>query len=133
MWFRLTLTSLLLAQCAFAWSASLQGSEWQPTLMDDQPLAGDTGSFIQFRSKGRLAGYSGCNRLMAEYFTDGNAILVGPVAATRMMCDADTMAREADLSRALERARTFHRQQTRLVLFDAGGNPILELRQRDWD
>ena len=50
-----------------------------------------------------------------------------------MLCDEDAMELEAGLSGALERARTYHREQTRLVLFDARGTPILELRQTDWD
>ncbi len=136
MWFRLPLFMLLFGQfglTSIATSGSLQGSEWQPTLLNDTPLPEATDSFIQFRSKGRLAGFSGCNRLMAEYFTDGQAILIGPVAATRMRCDDLAMTMEADLSGALERARTYRREQTRLVLFDARGNPILELRQTDWD
>lgn len=136
MWFHLPFFVLLIGLSGLtgvATSASLQGSEWQPTLLNDAPLPADTDSFIQFRSKGRLAGYSGCNRLMAEYLTDGQAILVGPVVATRMQCDDLTMTIEANLSGALERARTFLREQTRLVLFDAHGKPILELRQTDWD
>ena len=114
-------------------AAALQGSEWKPLLIADQPVPEETEAFVQFRSKGRLVGFSGCNRLFAEYRTDGDDIFVGPVAATRRQCADSVMQREAALARALEDARTFHRDHIRLVLFDSAGAPILELRQTDWD
>jgi heat shock protein HslJ len=114
-------------------AVSLQGSEWQPLLIGEDKVPDDTAAFIQFRSKGRLQGHSGCNRLFAEYQTEANRILVGPVAATRRLCAEDIMRREAALAAALENARTWHRDRIRLVLFGADGTPILELRQTDWD
>jgi heat shock protein HslJ len=114
-------------------AAGLQGSEWKPVALGDMLLTGDSQAFIQFRSKGRLLGSGGCNRLMAEYSVSGRHIFIGPVAGTRMYCGEEQMGVEANLISALERARTFERDRTRLVLFDAGGAPILELRQTDWD
>lgn len=131
MYLRLALSLSLL--CGSASATSLAGTEWQPVRMGELAVPPETSAFIQFRSQGRLSGYSGCNRLMAQYTTDDSAIFVGPVAATRMSCVGTVMARETALASALERARTFRRQRTELVLFDAAGQPILELRQTDWD
>ncbi|MCB1774856.1 MAG: META domain-containing protein [Gammaproteobacteria bacterium] len=125
--------ALAIGGAAGAHAAMLQGSEWKPLLIDGEPVPVETGAFVQFRSKGRLEGYSGCNRLVSEYETHGNQILIGPVAATRRACVDTVMQREAALATALEQARTWYRERTRLVLFDAGGVPILELRQTDWD
>ncbi|MGD1982335.1 MAG: META domain-containing protein [Chromatiaceae bacterium] len=119
--------------CGSVSAASLAGTEWQPERMGELAVPPESSAFIQFRSHGRLAGYSGCNRLMAQYRIQDSAIFIGPVAATRMSCAGTVMAREAALATALERARTFRRQRTELVLFDAAGQPILELRQTDWD
>jgi putative lipoprotein len=116
-----------------AYAASLAGTEWKPLRMDELAVPQDGSVFIQFRSKGRLTGFTGCNRLMARYQAGDGVIFVGPVAATRMVCADEVMQLEGALASALEQARTYRRQQTELVVFDAEGQPILELRQTDWD
>ncbi len=114
-------------------SAPLQGSEWKPVMIGETAVPEAASAFVQFGSKGRLQGYGGCNRLFAEYQVDAGHIFIGPVAATRMLCAAEVMTREAALVTALENARTYQRVRILLVLFDMDGIPILELRQTDWD
>ena len=116
-----------------AQSAPLQGSEWKPVRMGEIAVPGESTAFVQFRSKGRLEGHGGCNRLFAQYQADDGQIFVGPVAATRMACAQCLMEREAALAAALENARTYQRLKTRLVLFDSEARPVLEMRQTDWD
>jgi len=116
-----------------AQSAPLQGSEWKPVMIGETAVPEATSAFVQFGSKGRLQGNSGCNRLFAEYQVDAGHILIGPVVATRMLCAAEVMTREAALANALESARTYQRVRIRLVMFDGDGMPILQLRQTDWD
>ena len=111
----------------------LQGSEWKPVRIADAPVPEESSAFVQFHSKGRLVGFSGCNRLFADYEASDGQIFIGPVAATRMACAESVMAREAALATALEEARTYRRADHQLVLFDAAGQPILEMRQTDWD
>jgi len=94
----------------------------------------ESSAFVQFRSKGRLTGFSGCNWLFAEYQADDmGQIFVGPVAATRQACAESVMERERALAAALENARSYHRRKTELALFDAEAKPVLEMRQTDWD
>lgn len=119
--------------CAAAGATPLQGSEWKPLRMGELVVPEASSAYLQFRSKGRLVGFGGCNRLMAEYETEQEHILVGPVAATRKMCAETVMQREAALAAALERSRTFMRSAKGLVLFDQQREPVLELRQTDWD
>jgi heat shock protein HslJ len=88
-------------------AAGLQGSEWKPVALGNMLLTDETTAFIQFRSKGRLVGSGGCNRLMAEYSVSGRHIFIGPVAGTRMYCGEEQMGVEANLISALEQARTF--------------------------
>ncbi|MCB1789909.1 MAG: META domain-containing protein [Gammaproteobacteria bacterium] len=128
------------ALCAASWlvssvagAAPLQGSEWSPLRVIDDAVPETYGAFVRFMSKGRLAGHSGCNRLFAEYEAADGQIFVGPVAATRMYCDPALMAFEGAFASALEGARTYRRDGAALVLFDSDGQPILELRQNDWD
>ena len=116
-----------------AQSTPLQGSEWKPVRMGEIAVPEESTAFVQFRSKGRLEGHGGCNRLFAQYQVDDGHIFVGPVATTRMACAQGLMEREAELAAALENARTYQRLKTRLVLFDSEARPVLEMRQTDWD
>jgi heat shock protein HslJ len=122
-----------LGLAGLAQATSLQGSEWQPLRIGGLAVPEDSSAFVQFRSKGRLVGFSGCNRLMAEYRAGEGVIFIGPVAATRMRCAEPVMRREAALANALGQARSYRRDGARLVLFDADGSPGLEMRQTDWD
>ena len=114
-------------------SAPLQGSEWKPVRMGETAVPPASSAFVQFRAKGRLQGYGGCNRLFPEYEANEGCIFVGPVALTRMSCAEGVMALEAALAAALENARGYQRMRTRLVLFDKDGIPLVEMRQTDWD
>ncbi len=127
----LLLSILLFVQMADA--TSLQGTEWKPLRIGDVAMPEESSAFVQFRSKGRMTGYSGCNRMFAEYEAADGQIFIGPVAATRMACAESVMDRESALAAALENARTYLRDGTQLVLFDSNAKPLLELRQTDWD
>lgn len=130
---RVSIGVSIVAWSAMVQAASLAGTEWKPLRMGDVAMPSDSSAYLQFRSKGRLTGFSGCNRLMAQYSVVADIVFVGPVGATRKLCAESVMAREAALAAALEQARTYRRQTTELVFFDAAGRPILELRQTDWD
>ena len=116
-----------------AGAAPLAGSEWQPLRIGGLEVPAETRAFVQFRSGGRLQGFGGCNRLMAEYQAGDGGLVLGPVAMKRMTCAESVMQREAALVAALEGARSYLRDRTRLVLFGIAGRPTLELRQTDWD
>ena len=127
----LFLNTLLFVHMAAA--TSLQGTEWKPLRIGDTAVPEESSAFVQFRSKGRMTGYSGCNRMFAEYEAGGGQIFIGPVAATRMVCAESVMDRESALAAALENVRTYLRDGTQLMLFASSGKPLLELRQTDWD
>lgn len=127
------LAGLVLMAAGESLAGVLQGSEWKPLRMGGLEVPEESSAFVRFESKGRLVAYSGCNRMMAEYTARDGVIFIGPVVATRMMCAETLMQREAALATALEQARSYRRDRTRLVLFDATNQPGLEMRQTDWD
>jgi heat shock protein HslJ len=43
---------------------------------------------------GRISGSTGCNRLMSSFELDGDALLLGPVATTRMACTDERAERQ---------------------------------------
>ena len=76
-----------------------------------------------FDDEGRVAGSGGCNRFMATFEVDGDAIRIGPVAGTRMMCaePEGVSEQEGSYFAALERASTWTIREGRLQLRDADG------------
>ena len=129
----LSIFFVALSSTGMAYAAALQGSEWKPVRIGAIDVPEESSAFIRFRSKGRLSGFSGCNDLFAEYQAKDGVVFVGPVAATRTICDERVMVRESAIAAALESARTFQRDGVRLVFFDQHRQPVIELRQIDWD
>jgi len=129
----LALSLALLPAATAAGAAELAGSEWRPVRIGAADLAADTKAFVQFRSGGELAGQGGCNRFFGRYKIEGETIEIGPIGATRMACPEPVMAEEASFLAALEAAKTFARERTSLVLFDADKHEQARLQQTDAD
>ena len=124
--------ALLLAPSSVG-AAELAGSEWRPVRIGAADVAADTKAFVQFKSGGELTGQGGCNRFFGRYKIDGETIEIGPIGATRMACPEPVMAEEASFLAALEAAKTFVRDRTSLVLFDAEKHEQARLQQTDAD
>jgi len=129
----LALGLALLPAATAAGAAELAGSEWRPVRIGASDLAADTKAFVQFRSGGELVGQGGCNRFFGRYKIEGETIEIGPIGATRMACPEPVMAEEASFLAALEAARTWTRDRTSLVLFDAEKHEQARLQQTDAD
>jgi heat shock protein HslJ len=88
---------------------SLTGTAWRATGINDGrgavsgPVAG-TAIGAEFGEDGTLTGSSGCNRYRGTFRSDGHAILIGPLATTRMACPEPLMEQEARYLAALGRA-----------------------------
>jgi heat shock protein HslJ len=128
----LTINMMLTAGTA-AIAGELAGSEWRPSKIGKTVISTEAGLFVQFKGDGKLAGHGGCNRFFGQYKILGNEIEIGSVSATRMACPELTMNREMDFFAALEWAKSFRRDKTNLVLFDATGKQQARLIQTDWD
>jgi len=73
----------------------------------------------------RLAGSSGCNRYTAQVRVDAGMVSVSAIAGTRMLCPAPHMTIERAYLLALEVARSWQREDTRLELRAAAGTTLL--------
>lgn len=107
---------------------SLPGSEWG--------FAGESGPrarFISFSADGHVSGHGGCNRFMGQYKQEGEALALGPLAATRMACPEADMAREQELFKLLENTRGFRASHLELELLDENGRSLAKLVRRDAD
>ncbi len=126
-----------LAACALEDAAArdaLAGSEWEPLRLGTvDATVEDVEQFVRFEDEGRVVGHGGCNRFTGGYELEGDALTVGPLAATRMACPPPQMEREQALFAILDRTRGFRRDGTELTLLDSDGAEVASFRQRDWD
>lgn len=111
---RLTLTPASGAPLAFAAepAPALEGVAWEITGFNNgrhavvSPVLG-TSLTLSFRD-GAATGSSGCNTFRATYTREGNRVVIGPAAATRMTCVGEgVMAQEREFLAALQSATTW--------------------------
>ena len=74
-----------------------------------------------FGPDGGLSGSGGCNDYNATYAVSGDALTLGPVAATKKACADDVMTEENAYFAALENVATFDIKGTTLTLRDVEG------------
>ena len=89
-----------------AGAQTLTGAEWRVVDLAGGGLSPDVAPTLAFGPDGRLSGYSGCNRFVGTWAQDGAALVIGPLAATRMACPPDRMALEQRLLAALAQVRS---------------------------
>lgn len=70
---------------------------------------------------GRLAGSTGCNRMMGEYERDGDRLRFGQVATTMMACPGEVMGLEREFLDALDAVASWQVEGETLTLVDGEG------------
>lgn len=132
---RLAATMVVLALCSFC----------APARADEDELAGkwlieqirDAGAFdaaktsFELLPNGRVATTVGCNRVIGEPEIRGDRVRFGALAATRMACPPPFDALERHYGAALEAVRRFRFDGEKLVLSDAKGEALIQLRRAD--
>ena len=112
--------------------ADLAGSEWRPNFMSESDLPEGNHIFVQFKPGGEISGNGGCNRFFGGYTISGNTIKIGPIASTRKGCPG-ILRLETAFFATLEAAKTFQRDGSTLILFDAVGTKLAQFVQADAD
>ncbi|MBK1720245.1 META domain-containing protein [Thiocystis violacea] len=108
--------------------ADLEGRVWKLDRYDNgqkalvTPVKGSEIS-LTFDTQGRIGGSDGCNRYMSGFRRDGDTLSIGPIATTRMACQAsDGRAEQArSYASALGRVTAFRIEGDQLTLLDADG------------
>ncbi len=106
---------------------SLAGSEWGLG-SDDK-----NGVMVKFEPEGKVWGRLGCNRFTGTYKQDGVALSFGPLATTRMACEAEKMKTEQMMSEVFTATKLADITHLKLILQDAGGKELVTLQRRDFD
>lgn len=112
--------------------APLEGTEWQLYAANDlqgavvDPLP-DSRITALFDGDGNLSGSSGCNDYTATYEIDGNALVIGTIASTRMMCSEPEgiMDQETAYLSLLESTASYEILADLLALGNANGVRVL--------
>jgi heat shock protein HslJ len=104
---------------------NLAGTEW-----GFPGEIGKTARFLQFRSDGKVAGSTGCNRFTGSYSQDGHALTIGTLATTRRACLPEAMQREQQFLAMPRNVRHAEGTRLELTLKDADGNALAELVRR---
>ncbi len=85
-------------------------------------LVADSSISLHLAPDGRVAGNATCNRYIGAFTVDGESIVFGPLASTRMACPTDDLAeQERAYLAALAAATTWSVRGDRLELRDATG------------
>lgn len=83
-------------------SSNLTGSTWLAKSLAVPGRSPLSAPQLNFLSTTRVGGHGGCNAFGGDLTVSGSTVRVGPVAATRKLCDARVMALETQFFRALE-------------------------------
>ena len=126
--FGIVMILLVTLSAAGATVINLAGTEWS--------FPGEVGKnsrFIQFRSEGKVGGFTGCNRFTGSYSQDGDALSIGPLATTRRACVPEVMKREQQFLAMLGMVRHAEGTQLKLTLKGADADVLAELVRTDPD
>jgi heat shock protein HslJ len=79
----------------------LAGTEWRLEEMGGQPVIANSRATLNFPNNTSAAGNGSCNRFTGSVDITSSAMKFGPLATTRMMCDAESSRQENDYLKAL--------------------------------
>ena len=111
-------------------SMDLTGSEWRPSYIHSHAVPAEERIYVAFKPDGQVVGSGGCNRFFGGYTVDGNAIRIGPIASTKKGCPGKYKLETSFLA-ALQTAKTFDWDGSKLVLFGESGQALAQLIQAD--
>lgn len=90
-------------------STDLAGTTWDLATVDGASVAVAGASWITFGSDGQVNGSGGCNVVAGPWSADGEALTVGPLAATMRLCAEPALDEQERTFLAALEATTAHR------------------------
>ncbi len=119
----LTLALSLLAQ-----SPAITETQWRLKKIGTDavvPGKGQKKPYLKLESKGKVIGFSGCNRLMGDYKLKGADLSFGPTVGTKVAC-AQGMDTEKLFVQALPKVKTYKITGQALDLLDSAGKVLAQ-------
>jgi heat shock protein HslJ len=107
---------------ASAASNPIENTDWTLATLGDNPLTTwQSLAPVNFRldaSTKRIAGITGCNRVVGAYHLSSDRLSFSQLASTRMMCISDrTMQLESDVTKVLLATTNYRMTSGRLELY----------------
>lgn len=99
-------------------------ARWTAMEIQGQPVDGPT---LDYTTE-KVSGTGGCNRFQGPITIEDDAIQIGPLASTKMVCEGKSEI-EAKYFAALEQARAFTVEDGKLLLKDDAGQVLVKLRK----
>ena len=114
-------------------TASLENTYWKLASLRGRPVSPVEGQrephLVLQPAEKRVAGSSGCNRLMGSYTLDGKRLTFGQMAGTMMACPQGMEIERAFLD-TLSKVDGWRIDSQRLELLDARGDVVAEFEAR---
>jgi len=109
----------------------LIGPIWQVTGLGDSPLVEPERLSLTFAAPDRVAGSTGCNRMVGGFNLTGEGIHFGAMSSTMMACPAPLMEQERRMLDALEQVTRFDIADdgALYLMGDETGAPLLIARR----
>ncbi len=106
-------------------AGDLAGTSWTLSAINGAaPIASERPAGIEFNDAGRIAGSSGCNRMMGGYTVDGATLTVGQLAGTMMACPEPLMQQEQTFLTILGAAASYAIADDTLTITSADGSTL---------
>ena len=109
----------------------LENTYWKLVALDDQPIPVMEGKreahIVLHTQDSRVAGSTGCNRLMGEYHHDEQELGFGRLATTRMACPGEVATLERDFLATLNDVSGWQIEGKTLTLTDEQGTSLARL------
>jgi heat shock protein HslJ len=99
-------------------------ASWTAVELNGHPVEGPTLSY----STDKASGTSGCNRFTGPISIEDDAIQIGPLASTKMLCEGKSEI-ESQYFAALEAARSFAIENGMLIVKGDNGKVILKFKK----
>jgi len=113
----LALTSCQAEQEVAAEGADLAGTAWVAESIAGLEVIGEPQSFIRFDDDRRVSGNAGCNGFTGTYETQGDRLIMGPLAVTRRACGGVVDDQERRFLAALSGVDRYEIEDDLLLLF----------------
>lgn len=114
-------------------TASLTNTYWKLLTLDGQPAASPPGTrevHLILQLQQRVAGFSGCNRLLGGYQVDGDRLSFTQLAGTMMACESGAMDIERRFHAMLQKVARWRIEGEKLDLLDESGMTLSQFESR---
>jgi heat shock protein HslJ len=101
-------------------SLNLAGSEWLLQDLGGLGVIDNIQATLAFPEAGKVAGNGSCNRFFGSAEVSGDALKLGPLGSTRMMCPEAVMNQETKYLSALQAAERFEGKDAYLLIYSKG-------------